>query len=78
MYTEAVMVRNFLRLGEVCAELGGGLQTWHVRRLFERGLLPEPERLGTCRIVARADLPKIREALIEAGYLQVSEQALSA
>jgi len=42
---------------------------WQVRRLFESGMLPEPDRIGGYRVIHRADLPKVEEALRRAGYL---------
>lgn len=47
------------------------LRPWQVRRLFERGLLPEPPRVGAYRVIDSRDLPKVREALVRAGYLPV-------
>jgi hypothetical protein len=46
-----------------------GLPAWQVRRLFETNRLPEPMRVGRYRIVTAADLPAIRAALVDAGYL---------
>jgi hypothetical protein len=46
-----------------------GCLPWQVRRVFERGLLPEPQRIGAYRVVEAADLPKIEQALRTAGYL---------
>ena len=42
---------------------------WRVRRLYTRGLLPEPDRIGGVRVVPRDDLPVVEAALREAGYL---------
>ncbi|MFO0815929.1 MAG: hypothetical protein U0796_22150 [Gemmatales bacterium] len=45
------------------------VQLWQVRRLYERGYLPEPAtRLGGARIVTADDLPTIKAALKRAGY----------
>jgi len=46
-----------------------GVQTWMVRRLFERNLLPPAQRVGAYRVVAVADLPLVEKALRDAGYL---------
>lgn len=43
---------------------------WQVRRVFERGLLPEPQRVGAYRVVGAEDLPLIEKALRQAGYLK--------
>jgi hypothetical protein len=50
-----------------------GCETWQVRRLFERRLLPPAERVGSYRVVDEADLPKVEQALRDAGYLKVQE-----
>jgi DNA-binding transcriptional MerR regulator len=42
---------------------------WRVRRLYERGLLPPPERVGPYRVIPASDLPVVAEALRRAGYL---------
>jgi DNA-binding transcriptional MerR regulator len=46
-----------------------GVPPWQVRRLFERGLLPPAARAGAYRVIAAADLPKVEQALRDAGYL---------
>jgi len=62
---------GFLTLGEVSKRFG--CFTWQVARIFERGLLPEPLRLGNYRVVAERDLPIIRRALAECGYISEAE-----
>jgi len=42
---------------------------WKIRRLFERGLLPEPARIGSYRVISVSDLPLVEQALRSAGYL---------
>ena len=54
-----------------------GVRPWRVRRLFERGFLPPAPRVGAYRIIAAADLPKVEQALRDAGYL-ASEGACTA
>jgi hypothetical protein len=46
-----------------------GCQAWQVRRLFERGLLPQAARVGAYRVIAISDLPAVGKALRHAGYL---------
>jgi DNA-binding transcriptional MerR regulator len=60
-------ISTVITIGETATRLG--VQAWHVRRLFERGLLPPAQRVGAYRVVAVADLPKIETALRNAGYL---------
>jgi hypothetical protein len=42
---------------------------WQIRRLFERGLLPQAARVGAYRVITVADLPCVEAALRRAGYL---------
>lgn len=49
------------------------LPAWQVRRAIERGFLSEPPRVGAYRVFLPDDLPRVRAALKEAGYLDVSE-----
>jgi DNA-binding transcriptional MerR regulator len=39
----------YLTLGAAAQRLG--CQAWQIRRLFERGLLPEPPRVGAYRVL---------------------------
>lgn len=57
-----------LPLGSVAKRLG--VTQKQVRRLFERGILPEPPRVGAYRVVDEADLPIVEAALRRAGYLR--------
>jgi hypothetical protein len=60
-----------LTLGQVARHFGR--PTWMVRRLFERGILPPPPRVGQNRIVHAEDLPVIAEAMRQVGYLPPAE-----
>jgi DNA-binding transcriptional MerR regulator len=46
-----------------------GVPVWKIRRLFTRGLVPEPERAGAYRVLRERDLARIEAALKKAGYL---------
>lgn len=46
-----------------------GTNEWRVRRLFESGTLPEPLRLAGRRVISRALLPAVAEALQKRGWL---------
>lgn len=59
---------KMMTLGDVARKYG--LQTWQVRRLYERRILPEPSRVGSSRAVPETDLPVIEAKLIEYGYLK--------
>jgi DNA-binding transcriptional MerR regulator len=58
----------FLAAGDVARILG--VPPWVIRRMFERGLLPEAPRFRTYRIFTEADVPRIRDALVRHGYLR--------
>ena len=57
-----------LTIGQVAARFG--VLAWQVRRLFESGKLPEPPRMGVYRAISPDDLPVIKRALQDAGYLK--------
>jgi hypothetical protein len=52
-----------------------GIPTWKVRRVFERLLLPEPERISNWRVVRDEDVPALERVLREVGYLPAKEVA---
>jgi DNA-binding transcriptional MerR regulator len=62
----------YLTVGTVAQHFG--CQPWQIRRLFERGLLPQAPRVGAYRVIAPADLPRVREALRLAGYLPTQSE----
>jgi hypothetical protein len=56
-----------LTVGEVADHFG--CLAWQVRRLYESGRLPEPERVGSYRVIPVAELPAVEQALCDAGYI---------
>jgi hypothetical protein len=58
----------YLTVGAVARRFN--CQAWQIRRLFERGLLPQAPRVGAYRVIAIADLPRVKQALRSAGYLR--------
>lgn len=46
-----------------------GSDEWRIRRLYENGNLPEPDRLGGKRVIRRSDVPTIAKALKARGWL---------
>jgi hypothetical protein len=56
-----------MTLGDVARHFG--IQLWQIQRLYQRGLLSQPRRIGSYRVVSARDLPVIRAALRAAGYL---------
>jgi DNA-binding transcriptional MerR regulator len=67
---------DIITLGVVARHYG--CKPWQVRRLFERGLLPPARRVGAYRIVSTDELPRVEQALRDAGYLPLSEGVASA
>jgi DNA-binding transcriptional MerR regulator len=56
-----------ITIGSAAAQLG--VEPWQVRRLYERGLLPPAARVGPYRVIDLGDLPRVKTALRDAGYL---------
>jgi hypothetical protein len=52
-------------------ELGDalGVQSWRIARLFELGVLPEPQRIGGRRLIPRSAIPAVVDALRARGWL---------
>jgi hypothetical protein len=61
-------IPDLLSLGDVARVLG--CQLWQVGRIFDRGYLPQPPKIGKNRVVTREYLPEIKEALVKAGFLK--------
>ncbi len=64
-------MKSLLTMGTVAKRFG--VEQWQVRRLFESKRLPEPERVGAYRVVKESDLPRIEQALKDAGFLKSVE-----
>jgi hypothetical protein len=60
---------NNLTFGPAAGRIGNGAMPYHLDKLAKRKLIPF-ERAGRFRFVRVADLPKIKKALIAAGYIQ--------
>lgn len=58
---------ELIALGDVAAAVG--CESWRLRRLFERGVLPEPQRVGGYRVFQASEIPTIRLAAEKAGIL---------
>ena len=54
-----------------------GTRTWRVRRLFEDGTLPEPERFAGKRAIPGTMIPRIVDALRARGWLPPSGAVVS-
>lgn len=59
-----------LTLGQIATRYG--IQLWQVQRIYQRGLVPEADRIGRTRVVQPADLPSVEAALVKGGYIQPS------
>jgi hypothetical protein len=46
-----------------------GTDEWRIRRLFDDGTLPEPERFGGKRAIAQSEILSIIDALRSRGWL---------
>lgn len=46
---------------------------WAVRRLFTRGLIREPARLGPYRLIPNEQVGAVEQALRAAGYIRAAE-----
>lgn len=51
------------------------IQEWHVRRLYELGLLSEPPKFGGKRMIDPATLPEIARALERRGWLNSAQES---
>lgn len=47
---------------------------WKIRRLFEDGDLPEPERFGGKRVITPAGIPAIIDALRRRGWIAAAAE----
>ena len=56
-----------LGTGAVARELG--VLEWQIVAAIKRGFVDEPPRFGRWRAWRRADLPRVREGLVRAGFL---------
>jgi DNA-binding transcriptional MerR regulator len=64
---QVVVSATPLTIGAVAKHFG--VSAWKIRRLFEAGILPEPGRVGSYRVIAPEALPEIEDALRRRGYL---------
>jgi hypothetical protein len=68
----ATASRPFLSVGEIADLLS--VQSWRVARLFELGILPEPERIARRRVVPKEMIPQIVDALRARGWLSTASE----
>jgi predicted site-specific integrase-resolvase len=55
-----------------------GVETWRIQRVFEDGMLPEPERFAGKRAIPPSLVPQIVDALRQRDWLPKSEEAACA
>ena len=63
----ATKTPSYLTTGEFGDALG--IQAWRIARLFELGVVPEPQRIGGRRLIPKSLIPAIVDALRERGWL---------
>ena len=63
----------YLSLGELADLLS--VQSWRIARLFELGILPEPQRKSGRRLIPKTMVPRIVASLEERGWLPSEEEA---
>ena len=64
----ATVQKQAYTVGDAARRLG--VHPWQVRRIYERGILPEPLRFGAYRLITDSELPALEEALKKVGYLK--------
>lgn len=63
----ATASNSYLSLGELADLLS--VQSWRIARLFELGVLPEPERMAGRRMIPKVMVPEVVDALRARGWL---------
>jgi hypothetical protein len=58
---------NFFSTQDVARLLG--VQRWQIQRIYENGVLPEPQRFAGKRMISGTDLPPLIDALRTRGFL---------
>jgi len=66
----------YLSLGELAELLS--VQSWRIARLFELGILPEPDRVSGRRLIPKTMVPEVVDALRARGWLRNSEERIPA
>jgi excisionase family DNA binding protein len=61
-------IDEVMGVGEAARRLG--VDTWELRRLYEKGQLPDPPRIGRHRLIRGSELPRLRDLLREAGKIK--------
>jgi hypothetical protein len=54
-----------------------GVETWRIRRLYEDGTLPEPDRFAGKRVIPAAMVPAIVDALRVRGWLPAEMEVVA-
>jgi excisionase family DNA binding protein len=67
-YPSRAIMGDLLTTGEAAELLG--TQEWRIRRLFESGDLPEPQKFGGKRVIPRSMIPKIIDAMRLRGWIE--------
>jgi len=70
---QSVKSPPYLSTGDLGDALG--VQSWRIARLFELGVLPEPQRIGNRRLIPKSMVPRVVDALRERNWLPQPEPA---
>jgi hypothetical protein len=62
------MTEPFFTAGDVCRMYH--VLPWQLLQVLRRRLLAEPPRVAGRRVWRQADLPRVRAALVKAGYVR--------
>ena len=63
-----------LSVGQVADALG--VERWKIQKLLSRGEIEYAARIGPYRVLNEDDLPRVKQALVSAGYLRLADHLL--
>lgn len=72
---KAIKSPPYVTTGELGDSLG--VQSWRIARLFELGVLSEPQRIGGRRLIPRSMICDVVDALRSRGWLPVADVEVS-
>jgi hypothetical protein len=67
------MIPTTFTSGDLCKRFG--IMPWQLLQAIRRKFLAEPHRIGNYRAWTEDDLPRVEQALREAGYIGAEETA---
>lgn len=75
-HTHEADMQSTLTTGDVSQRVA--VPAWRILAAIRRGFLDEPPRVARYRIWSEDDLPRVRAALVAAGYLADEREAAGA